>query len=214
MKRLLMIGVMGCIAGAGYVAPPIPRFSPVDLQPYANQKLADNLGSGTQGNNLTELSVGEYVFRGVKLKVGEGFIQLGSKILETAPEKVEGIQVNRTLAKLHILQATCWSAADGTLIGEYRVTFEDRSTFLVPIVYGRDVRDWLYVEGEQEPSHGKVVWKGDNEFARQVKSRIRLYLTTWENPWPDKKVTTIDYLSKKDQTEAAPFCVAISAERK
>jgi hypothetical protein len=43
---------------------------------------------------------------------------------------------------------------------------------------------------------------------------IRLYETTWENPKPDKKVLRIDYVSRKDDTVAAPFCIAISAQEK
>jgi len=225
MKRLLMIAVIGCVAGAVPRVSTEQKFSFVDLQPYANQKRADNLGTGAQGNNLAELPAGEQVFGAAKFKVGEGLLQLGSKVLEKMPEKVEAINVDRKLAKLHLLHATCfgggpnkpgdaWFVVDGTLIGEYRVNFEDRSAIIIPIVYGQDVRDWFYVEGEKEPSRGKVVWKGENERAKEVHARIRLYVTTWENPWPNKTVTTIDYWSKKDQTVAAPFCVAITAEEK
>jgi len=63
-------------------------------------------------------------------------------------------------------------------------------------------------------SVAESVWKGDNQRAKQVGARIRLYLTTWENPKPDKKVVSIDYLSKKDDTVAAPFCLAMTLEAK
>jgi hypothetical protein len=59
-----------------------------------------------------------------------------------------------------------------------------------------------------------VAWKGDNELAKKYKCRLRLYLTTWENPYPDKKVVSIDYIGKKEETVAAPFCVAITLELK
>jgi hypothetical protein len=59
-----------------------------------------------------------------------------------------------------------------------------------------------------------VAWKGDNGRAKQLDARIRVYQTNWENPWPNKKVTTIDYLSKKDETVAAPFCIAMTVEAK
>jgi len=36
-------------------------------------------------------------------------------------------------------------------------------------------------------------------------------LNVWENPHPDKKVTTVDYISNM-KTRNAPFCVAITAE--
>jgi hypothetical protein len=39
-------------------------------------------------------------------------------------------------------------------------------------------------------------------------------VTTWTNPLPDKKAATIDYMSKKADTVAAPFCVAVTLERK
>jgi hypothetical protein len=224
MKRLLMIVGIGCVAGAANVAPADKKFSPVDLHPYTNRKLVDNLGSGFEGNSLTELPAGEQVFGGVKFKVGEGLIQVGSKMLGKWPERVEGIKVERKLAKLHILHATCFGGGpnhpgdpgfveDGTLIGEFRVNFQDRSAIIIPIVYGQDVRDWFYVQGEKDPSRGKVGWTGDNEMAKQAGARLRLYVTTWENPRPDKTVMTIDYLSKKAETVAAPFCVAITAEK-
>ena len=43
--------------------------------------------------------------------------------------------------------------------------------------------------------------------------KIKLFLTTWENPQPNKVIRTIDYVMTGDRqhTGAAPFCVAISA---
>src|SRR5205823_6181546 len=105
-----------------------------------------------------------------------------------------------------------WYVEDDTPIGEYRVHYEDGTNAVIPIVYGKDVRDWFYVEDEKEPSRGKVAWQGNNGRAPQVGARIRLYLSTWENPSPGKKVTTIDYSSRKDQTVAAPFCIAMTLE--
>jgi hypothetical protein len=207
MKRLLMLIAICCVAAAANAAPTDTKFSPVDLHRYTNRKLKDNLGSGFEGNSLSELPAGEHVFGGAKFKVGEGLIQVGSKMLEKWPESVEGIEVKRKVAKLHFLHATCFGGGpnhqgdpgfveDGTLVGAFRVNFQDRSTTTIPIVYGRDVRDWFSVPGEREPSRGKVVWTGDNEMAKQAGARLRLYLTTWENPWPERTVTTIDYVQK------------------
>ena len=50
-------------------------------------------------------------------------------------------------------------------------------------------------------------------FSKKYNIKILLYRTPWENPHPDKRVATIDYLSSND-TAAAPFCVAITAESK
>jgi hypothetical protein len=225
MKRSLVVVVAYCTLGVALAVPVDQKLTYVDLQPKFNQKLTDNLGTGAEGNNLTELPTGEQTLGGVKFKVGDGLVQLGSTVLDKMPEKVEGIKIDRKLTRLHILHATAfgggpnkedspWFVKDDTLIGEYKVNFEDKSADTIPIVYGRDVRDWFYVEGEKDVTRGKVVWKGDNARATQVGAKIRLYLTTWENPKPDQKVISIDYVSRKDDTVAAPFCVAMTLEGK
>jgi hypothetical protein len=59
-------------------------------------------------------------------------------------------------------------------------------------------------------TRGKVAWTGVNEASLKQNKNLRLYLTTWENPKPDKKVVSIDYVSKK--TNAGPFCIAMTLE--
>ena len=151
----------------------------IDLNPYANRKLTGNLGSGGQDNSLGELPSGEQTLGGIKFQVGPGLIQLGSTMLDSLPEKVEDIVLDRKVAKLHFLHATCFGGgpnqqgsegwvADGTLIGKYLVHYDDDTQAEIPIVFGEDVRDWWYVDGEAEPSRGKVVWKGDNEYAKRI----------------------------------------------
>jgi hypothetical protein len=83
----------------------------------------------------------------------------------------------------------------------------------IPIEYGKDVLDWWCHADSGEPTRGKVAWKGENDGAKTLNATIRLYLTTWENPKPDLKIKSIDYSSTK-QTQAAPFCVAITGEKK
>ena len=56
-----------------------------------------------------------------------------------------------------------------------------------------------------------MAWEGDNDAAKRAGKRVRLHLTTWENPKPGKRVAEIDFLRTKD-TPAAPMCVAITAE--
>lgn len=58
-----------------------------------------------------------------------------------------------------------------------------------------------------------MVWIGDNAFARQSNCRLRLYLTSWDNPHPQKTINCIEFV-KLNGTPAAPFCVAISVEKK
>jgi len=189
------------------------KFSYIDLQAKSNQKLKDSFHGSTEGNTLSEVPTGEQTFEGVKFKIGEGMIQLGSQMVTDRPDKVEGIKVDKKFTRLHILHATGYSTDDDTIIGEYTVNWEDGTSVTIPIVFGKDVRDWWYYEDTPDPTRGKVAWKGSNEYAKSLNAKIRLYLTTWENTKPDKKVTSIDYSTTKE-TPCAPFCVAMSMEEK
>ena len=76
------------------------------------------------------------------------------------------------------------------------------------IISGEDVRDW---RDKRKPlSRAKLAWVGTNPKARLFLKSLRLYVTLWENPHPEKKVTGIDFTSTT--TRAAPFCVAMSVE--
>lgn len=100
------------------------------------------------------------------------------------------------------------------LIGyTYRLHYEDGSTESIPIAYGQDVRDWWTWEKPAEVTRGKIAWTGKNSFSRQQNQSIHLYLTTWSNPHPEKKVSSLDYICT-GTSAASPFCIAISIEEK
>lgn len=204
----LLLAAFACIAGSAIAAE--KQLIYIDLQPRANHKLAEQFHADEfPGNNLAELPKGEQTFEGCKFKIGEGLIQLGSNLLASKPKEVKGIKVDKTFAKLHILHATGWSVEDGTRIGEYTVNYEDKTKEVIPIVYGSDVRDWWVNDPSQTVSRGKVGWKGKNG----AHDMIWLYITSWNNPKPDKKIASIDYAAVGG-TDAAPFCVAMTAEGK
>jgi WD40 repeat protein len=210
--------------------PPVPpaekNFTFIDLQPKANRSLDDKFTGAAK-----VLPKGEQSLQGVKFLVGERLIHLGKTILANPRglvdlgDKVEGIRVEREFARLHILHATERGAvgkegdstfvADDTLIGDYRVHYEDGGEEIIPIFYGQDVRDWWDLDRSKGVTRGKVVWEGlvhaRGPGGRKVDVKLRLYLTTWENPRPDRKVARIDY-SRTMDTMAAPFCIAMTAE--
>ena len=76
------------------------------------------------------------------------------------------------------------------------------------IVYGEDLRSWWSGNDTRDLARGIVAWKGSNPAAEAKGRTLALFLTTWENPHPQKKVVSIDYLSTL--TDAAPFCVAMT----
>jgi peroxiredoxin len=191
--------------------PHVPKGTLVflDLQPKANQRLDDDFFSPR--NNLKDLPRGQQTLGGVKWRIGESAIQLRSSQLADAPGKVEGVQVNRTVARFFILHGTQWGGAvgDGMEIGQYKLHYEDGTEQAIPIVLGEDVRDWWAFD-ERPITRGWVAWMGSNDGARDYNTRTRLYLTMRDNPHPEKRVLSIDLVSAN--TAAAPFCVAITVE--
>jgi hypothetical protein len=55
-----------------------------------------------------------------------------------------------------------------------------------------------------------VVWVGSNPLVAPKGEKLRVYKSTFENPYPKKTVTSIDYVSAK--TACAPFLLGMSLE--
>lgn len=191
-------------------------FDPIDLQSEANQKLSSDF-HGYPGNNLDPLPKGRQTLGEVEFEIGEKFIQLASKRAPDFPEKVEGIKVGRRAEKLHFLHSTGWGkpgVEDGTEIGSFVIHYKDANSVVVPIEYGRDVRDWWSYSDTAQPTRAKVVWTGVNDASKDFRGQrvtIRIFKSAWENPHPEQEISTIDYTSR-NETISAPFLIAISTE--
>ena len=204
-------------AAAALIGPvhrPMGKLVFVDLQSLANRKLTDSTGE-IAGNDLKDLSPGEQTLAGVKFRIGKGVLQLAGKKLPAMPAKIEGLRVHTRVIRLYILHATQFADAphqvnDGTTIGQYRVHYMDGSEATIPVVDGEDVRDWWSEAGRKGVTRGQVVWVGRNDAVSSRKGYIRLYLSVWENPHPERSVASVDYIST--MTPAAPFCAAMSVE--
>ena len=173
MTRLLPLAAILAVVG---VAPAPPgKYTFVNLQPHVNQKLTDNFGSGRDGNDLVAVGKEGRTFGGANFRLADGVIQLGSQLLGSPkPSKVEGIKVDHTFAKIHIVQSTCYGngqpvgqegkeaepgfVADGKTIAEYKVHYDDGSTATIPVVYGQDVRDWWFNEAAKDVTRAR--WSG------------------------------------------------------
>lgn len=180
----------------------------IDLTPYYNAALNQPWHPG--GNSLGSLETGLLQFGSTFFDV-RGVVQLSGKQLERAkmryPESILGIEVNQSCRELHFLHASGWRTRDGTEIGAYIIHYRGGLEQKVPIIYGEDVRDWNMAS---DPSgtlkRANLVWQGVNDEGLKV----RLFKTSWVNPFPDLEISTIDYISH--MADAAPFLIAITAE--
>ena len=217
MRHFLIATLLGlCSFATTRSEEPPDKWVFIDLQPKANQVLAETLSDIYDDSHLADLPQGEQKFAAATYKIGPGCICLGSTLKTTKPAKVE-IPVQRKFTKLYILHATGNGGSDdesyikdGTHIGQYLVRYSDGSGEGVPIVYGEDVRDYWNWDKSKETSRGKLVWSGTSPAAKMHDLDVRLYESTWTNPKPDVEVLSITYSSHMD-TPGAPFCVAITA---
>jgi beta-galactosidase len=181
--------------------------------------LTESWHDGEGRNDLSELTPGLRKLGGVVFDV-RGLIQVGGAARDGAgyAKAVRGIRVNQACSRLHFLHAAIfvhetYSGHDETGIGDelgsYRVHYADGRKIEIPIVLGKDVLDWFSKSGE-DLSGVVVAWTGQNEKSRQANQQIRLFKTTWVNPFPSVPVNGIDFLCGK--WFAKPFLVAITAE--
>ncbi|MEX2169883.1 MAG: hypothetical protein WD851_11280 [Pirellulales bacterium] len=207
------------------------RLHHVDLQSHVNQPLDEDFLPGDYpGDSLSELARGDCELGGIPFRIGDDLVQVSGKFLPDHPTRVEDIEVGQHAKRIHFLHAARWGAygsrgdslghwvADGTPIGYYEVVYEDGSAEAIPIIYGVDVRDWWSIwDNAKATERGKVVWTGNNPHLRQrsearhTDTPLRLYLSTWENPRPEARVASIEFVSLGQA--AAPFCVAMTAEK-
>jgi hypothetical protein len=196
------------------VPAPKEKFIFIDLQTKANQKRTDSFITGRfEGNDLSDLPKGEQKFAGVRFKIGAKVIQLYGTQAQKWPAQVEGIAVGQKFTKLHVLHATGFKSEENTVIGSYTIHYADKTKATLDIVYGKDLRDWMArSDAEKEIGQGKMAWEGTNPSEKKNGGKVRLFLRTWKNPHPKKKVVSIDFTSAK--TLSAPFCVAMTIETK
>lgn len=217
MVRHLLTFAAGLVIATGLSGAPSLKTEPIQfisLKGLTNVKLDENLHSDRYAdNNLKTLKTGKQKLGDVEFDIIDGVLQLGSSSVDK-PKEFKDIKVNRTLKKLHFLHATGYSAEEGTVIAKYVIHYEDKTTTDVEVKFGEDVVDWWAYPDRAGPSKGKVAWESENEASKGFKAKIRLYLKTWDNPKPEKKVVSIDFIATSPEQSAAPFCVAITAEEK
>ncbi len=140
------------------------------------------------------------------------------------PERVKGIAIGRRFRKLYVLHATMTLREFGPksmmdangqplTVASYVLRYADGTSHEHEVVYGRDLRHWWRGgpgDSEDSVERATVAWRGTNPMAEQYEAKLRLFLSTFENPRPGVEVVAIDFVSKL--TPAAPFLVAMTVE--
>lgn len=209
---------LGLVPVTDRIQPRPPKASPqqIDLTRHYNALLTENWFDSytTLENSLASLPTGLQEFAGVLFDV-RGIMQLRGKSLATAPEfpsRISGILIARSCQKLHFLMAAgrAFVGDRGQTVGQYVMHYANGGGMSVPLRVGEEIGDWWDTPGTTcGADRAEIVWTGSNEAAGKKVSTVRLYKWTWNNPYPDEELRSLDLSAT---AEFAPFLIAITAE--
>lgn len=167
------------------------------------------------GDDLAELPRGVQEFDGVRFDI-QGLIQLSSRVWKKRgcrfPEKVEGIPLHRACRNLYLLHADGGAnAPTGTTVATLILHYGDGTSAEIPIQHNIHVKDW-WNYGSPPPSDTNTVvaWTGQNRATARMGKSLRLFKTRFENPSPQKRVDSLDYVSAME--DPGPFLVAVTVQ--
>ncbi len=186
------------------------RFAFVDLQPYGNVWLSQNSMPDSPDLHLGDLKPGRLESNDIPFQVDQKYIQLSGYNLASFPKEVRGIEVGHKASQLHFLHGSFWSYKT---VGTYTINYDDDSRIVLPLQVGRHLRD-IRVNGDlDDATRARVAWKGSPAATAKASSvpALQLFQYTWNNPYPDKTISSID-LSRGPFKHPAPLCVAITCD--
>jgi hypothetical protein len=199
----------------------------IDLKPFITAKLTEGpLGwKGNDNDNLSELPPGRHIYAGVPFDVS-GSVQLTGGWLKrykkAYPAQVTDIPIDRNCSRFHLLHGNGFIIYTnfGAVVAKLVVHYENGSSNLLDLVAGENAFDWwnpLFKTGVPEnwirlaPGTERA-WTGSNPYIRkwQPELSLILYRTTFENPQPELKVASVDYVST--ETITSPFLVGLTVD--
>ena len=182
----------------------------IDLSAFYGASLDDDWFNHSS-HDLHDMPKGVQSLAGTKFDLRGLIVLAGSGSLEITglalPEAVCGIPVNQKGSRLHFLQACGFSAPCGTQIGEYVIHYANGQKASAAIIYGENIIDWWLCD---IVTNGKIAWIGSHAAGRRLGMQTRLVKYSWDNPFPEEQVTSIDFVSALENP--APFLVAITLD--
>lgn len=125
-------------------------------------------------------------------------------------KRVDGIAVNHKAHMLWFLQTACWANNTndaGKTQLRYVIHYDDGTTANFDQRVGIEIAEWW------DPSNlpaAKVAWSGRNN----MHSPIGIFVTPWENPHPDKTITSIDAIGDLGNAQVVLMAITGGVERR
>jgi len=154
-------------------------------------------------NEHFQTLAGRQIIDGVPFEITGRALLFGKKeskwMHQTNYPDLVGIPVQRKFDELHLVHNARWAEAEGQIIAYIRLNYANRKGAILPIAYGRHVRDWSRLASEERETlsddRSKIIWRGTG--LPSFKSTTRVFKSTLDNPNPDLVVSTIDILTTR-----------------
>lgn len=199
-------------------------FHPIDLKPYANTPLVDEVAYDGKGfvdlgpnYDLRALKAGRRNFNGVPFDVLDKAVAVHNRFYfnRALPQRVR-IEVNAEAASicfLHTLSDRISQAYHHKqeIAGFYHVYYTDHTFESVELVYGINIAnfDGLHANFDYAPrgttmARAALAWRGEMGCGNVAS----LYQTEWVNPYPDKQIRAIVFAATAGPAEGSPILLA------
>lgn len=190
----------------------------IDLTSYCNEStvLSTNFAQRVRlFENMSALPLGTNIFGGIPFWVS-GIIHLGNPQTTAAgflPEQVSGILVGGKFKKIHILHGLQSTTDMNKPVAFFRANYRTGKSMQIPIIYSKHVRHYMVPDkpANYPPmDNSEIAWRVKAPPVFQPPMILRLYRTTFDNPFPEEDMESLDYVSTL--TYAESFLCGLSVE--
>lgn len=212
--------------GVGITPPPPPRewpqnlaYRPIDLTPYANRSLIDDVGEDGKGGwsdqgpdaDLRSFPTGDQMFRNVPFKVGAGAKSI--VVLKSAAKPPKSNTPDEVTIPIgYPVEGLCFlhsAAYTGGQVAIYQIQYADGTTAEIRLRNNENIRDWASKSGgeftNERGTKSYVAWTG----SCKMFSPISVLLMQWVNPNPEMPVKALRFAIADG--DSVPILIGLTA---
>lgn len=192
---------------------PGAHFQTVNLAGAANMGYVDEVAGDHRGGwfddgpeaGLPGMKPGRHEYSGIPFEILGGsraVCVLKGERKPYFPRETPAIPLSGKARRIYFLQACGWSVEDRPLL-ICELTYADGTRSKLSMAGGRDIGDWHGLKSLPNARIGAAFWTSGKE-------RVGFYCTRRENPYPDKELTSMKFLSTG---LAVPLIGAVTLEK-